>query len=398
MEFNGCGLPGLFLVRFIPVTPGCVCVFCVWQKCKPKCFNNMPSESSSKSANGSNTFAAAEALKDRGFVFTIPKSLPIPRELQFHVEWVKFAEAARGVSRSRDSAVTVLEAKKLFMEVFTAKYAKEDHFRKALFAALENSLGQLIDSDSGATGVARKQHASGAPLHPSKKTTSVAARTHFQLRGSCVGFYIVVPRDKLKFSKSYGMGQGSEPDITCVMIDAGGVVDTLAAVELKLHDTSCKEFVPKRSLDLSKDHAPVGQALIYTQDTWHAIARRGGISPEDAASTTLLDVVINDSISLPVVGLAAIRKSKQEDAEKQHKAEDCTGRLCCFENSLEIPKKLGEEFRYTLRRFVKFPPAGASDDVVERSYLLIPESPGNPYPQTHARHSIHTRRITPIIS
>jgi hypothetical protein len=61
------------------------------------------------------------------------------------------------------------------MEVFTAKYAKEDHFHKALFSALENSLGQLIDSDSGATVVARKQHVSGAPLHPSKKTTSVAA-------------------------------------------------------------------------------------------------------------------------------------------------------------------------------------------------------------------------------
>jgi hypothetical protein len=51
------------------VTPGSAQLWPVArQKCKLKCFNNMPSESSSKSANGSNTCAAAEALKDRGFV------------------------------------------------------------------------------------------------------------------------------------------------------------------------------------------------------------------------------------------------------------------------------------------------------------------------------------------
>jgi hypothetical protein len=95
----------------------------------------------------------------------------------------------------------------------------------------------------------------------------------------------------------------------------------------------------------------VGQALVYTQDTWHSMARRGGHNPDDAASTTLPDVVFNGSVSLPIVTLAAIKKSKAVKAAQKRRDEDGSGRLCCLEASLQIPKELGEPFRYTLHRY-----------------------------------------------
>jgi hypothetical protein len=329
----------------------------------------MPSESSSKSANGLNTAAATEALQDRGFVFTIPMSLPTPNDLRFHYEWTKFTEAACGLAgdppspQDRAEVATVAsvdEAEALLLEVFTAKYAREAHFRKALFTALLKSLGPLIS-----TG---RLHASGVPRH-TKASASVESRTLVLLEGSCAGFAMDLSREKLKFKSSYGMGQGSAPDITYV-IDANGVVDTMAAVELKLHDTSCKEFVPKQILDPAKDHSPVAQALIYTQDTWHSLARRGFI-PEDQlpdhahyAALTVLPaavqaVVPNDSISLPIVGVAAVRKSAADDAEKQLKDENATG-------------PLRSQSRYsdgTWGNIQIFPPAGATNEVVQRSYL-----------------------------
>jgi hypothetical protein len=241
------------------------------------------SESSSPITNVANAATAAAALEGRGFVFNIPKSLPSPEDLEFSEQWDKFAQAAQEMVHDPNSqycAVPCDEAKTLFLDVFKTKYDKEFRFRKALFSALMKSLGTLTTQTS---------HASGAP----KSKTKIMPVTQFRLRSSCVGFAEELKRDKLKFHSKYGISKSSIPDIACV-IDADGVVDTMAVIELKLHDRGCKEFVPKRSLDLEKDHGPVGQALIYTQDTWHSIARRGGFCPEDAASTTLPDVVFND--------------------------------------------------------------------------------------------------------
>jgi hypothetical protein len=73
-------------------------------------------------------------------------------------------------------------------------------------------------------------------------------------------------------------------------------------------------------------HGPMGQAMLYSMDVWHCLARRGV-----------------SVMSVPVVVLAGKSESK-----------DNPNRICCLEAHIQIPEYCGQRFVYSVDRIVSF--------------------------------------------
>jgi hypothetical protein len=219
------------------------------------------------------------------------------------------------------------------------------------------------------TETKRKREQSSDPLNSAKQDEPDKS-VPIRLKKSNVGFATGVYRhQRLGFPLGYSMSTDSIVDHECLIFrdedrakkkkKATGASaslrqqepffdDVTACVELKHSGSSCSEYKLSASpgpkpewfgLRLSSSHGPIAQALMYTMDVWHCLARRG--------------LAIQ---SLPVVVLAG-RKSPTPDKEK----------LCCMKGSLHIPDGIGHRFSFQVDRCLEF--SRRNDEVAIAIYL-----------------------------
>jgi hypothetical protein len=214
------------------------------------------------------------------------------KEIKFDDKWDRFVEAIKIVTGlPAVDALSNEEAwKHHFRDVIAATYPSEQDFSDALFQALRDSLGDFCCEPQPTSRIEPK----------SKKPEPIL------LQGCNIGFDTQVYRDaSLGFRDNYGISTGSMVDHACVLFrdqssneGAGSLSkkqrpsksrgagtddskkattgerfnDVTAAVALKHIYSSCADHNGTERLDLRK---AIGQALMYTVDTWHCLRRRG---------------------------------------------------------------------------------------------------------------------------
>jgi hypothetical protein len=190
------------------------------------------------------------------------------------------------------------------------EYEVEKDFSDLLFAALRNSIAFYCeDAKKGCKDI--------------------------KLKGSSnIGFSTELKRSgRLGLPSSYSASTDSKADHSCVVFGnevagAQRIDEATAAVELKLSNTSCINYTEREEdPDLKSHHGALGQALTYTMDAWHCLARRGWSV---------------DSLATAV--LAARRRGH----------DNFTDFLCCMEGTLVIPHNIGGLFGYRVGRCVRF--------------------------------------------
>jgi hypothetical protein len=261
--------------------------------------------------SASNHPKTAATLLERGIRFSSIKA--DPADISFDQEWDLFAGEC-------GTTIDASTAWPFFNNVMTTEHGGEREFSSMLFSALFQVLGGVLPNPT-------------------------QVLSNFMLSGRRIGFAREVKRGThLGFSPFYGTGEASEYDHSCVYIhppDNSGFEcwDVTASVELKMNDTNCKPFVVDarqrvaQEPILEKDHGPLGQALLYTLDTLHCLARRGVLS---LSSDTPCSVV------LPIVVLAGKRTGQN------------SSRLCCVDAKLHIPEVAGDGVVYRVERQIPF--------------------------------------------
>jgi hypothetical protein len=212
----------------------------------------------------------------------------------------------------------------------------EDEFNRSLFEALRMSLRDFV-----------------LPIGKNGSSISlIVLRSRLN-----VGFGREVLRTNLGFTERYALSRNSKPDHGCYVFgQANEVFDVTAVVELKLDETSCDYFVYNKgewsieAPDFWSAHAPLGQAMLYSMDVWHCLARRG--------------ISVN---SVPVVILAGTKKL--EDSKRAKLGTNMVPmdpkKICCLEAHICIPEYCGEEFTYSVDRLISFDgTTGLSSDEV----------------------------------
>jgi hypothetical protein len=317
--------------------------------------------SSSQTASASNKESVAAVLTSRGFKwrsFDIEKVQHDSRNVSFGHEWNQFASLVAAMTRNAVGDISPLAASDAWTNHFQKVMENPDNsgkpgklhgtekmFKNSLFEALRGSLTGFI--------------------YPMKSDESNTNLIMLQCTGMNVGFGREINREKLGFNKEYGLSKKSQPDLGCFVFGTkkrespGSNItsefhDMTAVVELKLESSSCRSFavyndneetveevtiteemnkkkIPKQKAkkiqppDFEVAHSPMGQAIFYSMDVWHCLARRG--------------VRVT---SVPVVLLAG--KSEPEDQD----------RICCLEAHIQIPEYCGRKFVYSVDRIVSF--------------------------------------------
>jgi hypothetical protein len=215
-----------------------------------------------------------------------------------------------------------------------AGHNSERKFDAALFYALRASLNGFVEDISEANWIV--------------------------LKNCHVGFGQNIKRCTVGFEKGYALSKDSKSDHGCFVLGTDAIErieslkakmhgvrrkrkarseendpfwfnDLTATVELKLETTSCGNFtVMGDSLqqpDFDILHGPMGQAMMYTMDTWHCLARRG--------------VRI---ASIPFVVFAG----------KATESENVKYPICCLEANIQIPQYCGNSFTYSVDRIISF--------------------------------------------
>jgi hypothetical protein len=293
--------------------------------------------------------STANAVATRKILINHELSDERKKTIKFEDEWDRFVEAIRIITDLNETvdALTCDEAwENHFKDAIAATYSSEKEFSDALFQALRDSLAEFCSEQQAA---------------PNSKPKSQKPEP-ILLKGCNVGFDTQVYRSaSLGFPDDYGMSTDSMVDHACVVFgdqctvsnDAMGssskkqrisksrgagnddikkgttgkrFTDVTAAVELKHIYTSCADHDGRHKLDLRNAHGPIGQALMYTVDTWHCLRRRG-----------------QRAQLLPVAVLAG-RVTKQTRSEK----------LCCMQAHLKIPEFLGMPFVLQVDRCIPF--------------------------------------------
>jgi hypothetical protein len=213
----------------------------------------------------------------------------------------------------------------------------ERFFDTALFRALRESLDGYVDETVDANWIV--------------------------LKNSTIGFGRKVQRSTFGFKDDYAFSGKNESDHGCFVLGTDTIkkhenlrarkegvnvkrpraskrrrepfwyTDMTASVELKLDNTSCERFIVIGNVVkgpiLGSTHGPLGQAMMYTMDSWHCLARRG-VSVE----------------SVPVVVLAGRREKSENESKKKM--------MCCCEAHIQIPQHFGMTFTYSIDRVVTF--------------------------------------------
>jgi hypothetical protein len=220
------------------------------------------------------------------------------------------------------------------------------------------------------------------------------------LKNSIIGFGRNIKRVTFGFKDNYALSRDSESDHSCFVLgkEALGNLkllnvlesavnseeaffwynDMTATVELKLEKSSCDGFTVVsnyiKNPTLERSHGPLGQAIMYSMDTWHCLARRG-VSGESLPVVLLAGKRKSlNAGSKKVMVKSRARKYKVESLDKKKKARGRTnkeddfkssrtknegknateGKICCLEAHVQIPQYFGEKFTYSIDRIISF--------------------------------------------
>jgi hypothetical protein len=238
--------------------------------------------------------STANAVATRKILINHELSGESKKTIKFEDEWDCFVEAIKIVTDLNETvdALTCDEAwENHFKGAIAATYCSEKEFSDALFQALRDSLAEFCSEQQAAPK-------SQKPEPILLKGCNVGFDTQVY-RSASLGFpddygistdsmvtdhACVVFRDqstgrndgtgssskKPRFSKSRGAGTDDSKKAT-----TGKMFNDVTAVELKHIYSSCADHDGRHKLDLRNAHGPIGQALMYTVDTWHCLRRRG---------------------------------------------------------------------------------------------------------------------------
>jgi hypothetical protein len=282
---------------------------------------------SAQSATSLNYTKVAAVFTERGFLWQFANAenvLANSNDISFEDEWNQFATLVANITHddktikpSPQAASDVWE--KYFKNIVLNSGKTHDSFRDSLFDALRNSLEGFVFPQEG---------------HDSNLIVLQSSHTN-------VGFGKEVHRKKLGFKKDYGLAKNKKFDHGCFVLGSmkqnasenqpkNKYYDMTAIVELKKESESCQGFAVDETGEIKipnfeSVHGPIGQAMIYSLDVWHSLARHG-------VSAT----------SVPVVVLAG----KSEEAG--------SSMLCCVEAQIHIPEYCGNPLSFSVERIVSF--------------------------------------------
>jgi hypothetical protein len=267
----------------------------------------------------SNRATVATALLDRRIKWVKLSDDAIEKQrstsILFETEWENLAN-------QYGSKTTSVIAWRLFSEVIEKEHKKEEEFDSKLFGALKKALGDVAD---------QVEFDNGFSLPPNNSASNRQ-----------IGFCRQPHRERTGFNKDYGAASSYVLDHVCFVADSTDTHSTgwdwTAAIELKIGNTGPKKFVTETNEkivvvtskpDLGGVHGAIGQALLYTLDTWHCLARRG-IKVE----------------KLPIMVLTGRKKGNNKETPEF---------LLCVDAWLHIPEYPGGSFTYTIDSFLPFP-------------------------------------------
>jgi hypothetical protein len=246
------------------------------------------------------------------------------RNLSFDEEWKKFITCVTMITGITSEAYDATTSQwNCFERVISpiGGHDNERSFSIALFEALRQSLDDFVDP-------------------------RLSAANRIALKNRPIRFGTGVYRTKLGYHEGYVLSEDSENDHCCFVTstDTEECVfdDMTAVVELQLEGTSCQSFDVKAGEivkpDFIKLHGPMGQAMVYSMDVWHCLARRG------------VSVA-----NLPVVVLAGKGKSEPQKRKAEEFAESQNRRrICGLGAHISIPAFCGNTFFYSVDEIVDF--------------------------------------------
>jgi hypothetical protein len=277
-------------------------------------------------------------LEERGFHWKqveMEKVQSNSHSVSFATEWKKLMDCISAITETNPAKTTTDEGlswehfKKVINPGPDHVYKTESAFSDSLFVALRASLNDFI-------------------------VPTVSDANQIALKNSPIRFGRGISRATLGFPANYGLSQDSISDHSCFVVGSKATSqnqqendgissdmkkenvfwhnDLTAVVEIKLGKTSCKSFAVDSDNFVTKPdlkelwHAPIGQAMLYTLDVLHCLARRG-----------------QNVTSLLVVVLAG---KSDEGSDK--------GQVCCLEARIDVPEYAGDEFKYSVDRVVCF--------------------------------------------
>jgi hypothetical protein len=289
-----------------------------------------------------------------------------------------------------------------FGPVFRVQYRNETPFSNALFDALRGSL-----TGFGKESIQKPRAAStraSAVADGNKAPKRTRHDREFKLAGTSIGFATEVYRnERLGFPDDYGMSTSSRSDHACIIFrddaafgnnqDADPQYDTVTAtVELKLENSSCDE-PDGIHLDLKIAHGALGQALVYEMDVHHMLARLGRRAQQQQQQQEH-PIVVLAAMKAPDTETAKAPITQKADAKRPHSRKEISwkpgskasrkrsvaslkivpkkqqrrnspnssrpsqseaAKLCCLQAFLQIPRYLGDTFKVSLGRCVRFP-------------------------------------------
>jgi hypothetical protein len=297
--------------------------------------NNLAMSQSSQ-ATPSNHLSTETVLRERRILWRKLTDAEITKQestdFSFESEWGKFAKCC-GIQPDSIWYSSGVAWNSCFSRVMKGTYAQEQDFDVALFNALKESLSEVADPQSVMYDT--NKNIKEFLLETKNGKNDNNNESLLKLSSRNIGFCRRADRTRIGF-KIYGISKQSFVDHAC-FVKSDASADFTASIELKTSESSPMRFEEeergeKRTLvvamepDLVHDHGAIGQALIYTMDNWHCLARRG-INLE----------------KLPVTVLAC--KLKTTPPVNRH---------LCVEAWLHIPKYTGDRFCYTINRFPRF--------------------------------------------
>jgi hypothetical protein len=275
----------------------------------------------------SNNASAAATLQNRRIKWIGLSNDAIEEQrsttISFKTEWEKLAHQC-GSGTTSDAAWDY------FSEVIEMEHDKETDFDVKLFGALKNSLGDVADQ-----------------VVIDKRFSIRRDNSHSPPSNRQIGFCRQPSRPCTGLGKDYGAVREYFMDHVCFVEDStdrrSTVWDWTAVIELKIGNTGPKKFVTRanglievvtREPNLAGVHGAIGQALLYTLDTWHCLARRG------------IEVK-----KLPITVLTGRKNGSNKETPEN---------LLCVDAWLHIPEYPEDSFNYTIDSFLPFPSASAS--------------------------------------
>lgn len=273
--------------------------------------------------------SAAQMLTGRLYKYQKGMTANIPDVASFDAAW-------KACANLLNSPVTASSAVDAFKAVLEEKHANELTCDAALLSVWGDLLG---------TQVLQPVHTETGHLKAFRLFTQPRVGIIRQLRNS--GLF-----KKSKALTACGLTTESISDHAIVIFDGPTAVttqDCMAVTEFKTEKSNCSEISVDAhgrfvKLDLAKNHAPIGQIMVYTAgDLLHSL-RRNGI----------------DATVFPLLVLACKLETTPANPSP----------YCCVRGTFQAPAQIGRFFKYGVEEVVEFTTPGWAETAA-KMYIMV---------------------------